>query len=154
MAQLTGGLAVVARDTDAVDTTAKHVLGTKAYDAIGNKYIYLKGVASTGLGSWVTYDKDYATALLTANAVGPVAIAMAAIVASSYGWYLVEGITTTAKTDTVAANKPLFIDGTDGRADDAVVTGDLIVGAISLSADSANVTTVWINRPCVTDVLG
>lgn len=155
MAYLSGTPAIAHADTTTVDTQALVQLGTRLRDTAGNEYIYLKGVTSTAAGSWVTFDENYATTLLAANAVGPVAIAMAAIDASTkYGWYQIYGINTVAKTDTVAADKALFIDGTSGRADDAVVTGDLIVGASSMAADSSNVCTVNISYPYVTDVLG
>lgn len=154
MANLTGPMQLFDGDTSIVDTTAKYPLGSRAYDKSGNEYIYLKGIGSTVAGSWVSFDENGATALLAANAVGPVAIAMAAIVANTYGWYQIFGVNTIASTDTVAADKSLFIDGTNGRADDAVVTGDLIVGAASQTADTSNVATVRLHHPFVTDVLG
>lgn len=120
----------------------------------GKEYIFLAGVASTAAGSWVTFDEAFATTLLAANAVGPVAIASAATVASTKGWYQIYGVNTVAATDTIAADVALFIDGTAGRADDAVVTGDLIVGASSMTADTANVATVFLSYPYVTNVLG
>ncbi len=138
-----------------VDAEQKQRLGRRIRDAANKEYIYLKGVTSTAAGSWVSFDENHATALLAANAVGRVGIAMAAIDASTkYGWYQIYGVNTIASTDTVAADKALFIDGTSGRADDAVVTGDLIVGAKSEAADSSNVCTVSLNYPFVTDVLG
>lgn len=151
MAYLTGVPQVADVNTSNVDTVAHHPLGTRMRDADGNEYIYLLGVASTAAGSWVSYDEVYATTLLAANAVGRVAIAMAAIVASSYGWYQIYGKNTTAATDTVAADKALYIDGTAGRADDAGVAGDAIFGAWSRSADTSNVATVELNYPFVTD---
>jgi hypothetical protein len=129
-------------------------LGETYTDGKGRKYIFLSGVAGTAAGSWVTFDENYQTTLLSANAVGPVAVAKAPIVASNKGWYQIYGVCTNAVTDTVAADKALYIDGTPGRADDAVVTGDLIVGACSLTADTANVATVMLNFPFVTDILG
>jgi hypothetical protein len=138
-----------------IHATKKFRLGTEKTDVDGKVYIYLKGVASTAAGSWVTFDENFATTLLAANAVGPVAISMAANTsATNYSWYQVKGINAIASTDTVAADKALYIDGTAGRADDAVVSGDLIVGAASMAADSSNVCTVMLNRPFVTDVLG
>lgn len=155
MAYLTGPSMTFNGDTSVVDTSAVHTIGTRANDSSGNQYIYLKGVGSTAAGSWVSYDENYATTLLAANAVGSVAIAMAAVDATTkYGWYQIYGVNTIAKTDTVAADKALFIDGTAGRADDAVVTGDLIVGAASMTSDTSNVATVQLNYPFVTDVLG
>ena len=154
MANLTGGAQSFHGDTADIDTSALVAVGTRARDAAGNEYIYLKGVASVGAGSWVTFNESYATALLTANAVGPVAIAMAAIVANNWGWFQIYGVNTIAKTDTTSADLQLFIDGTDGRADDAVVSGDMIVGAQSQTADSSNVATVSIQYPHVNNILG
>jgi ABC-type uncharacterized transport system permease subunit len=61
-----------------VDTVQKYTFGSRVQDKDCNEYIYLKGVASTLAGSWVTYDELGVTTLLAANAKGPVAIAMAA----------------------------------------------------------------------------
>lgn len=155
MANLTGTQKVFQGDTSTIDTTQAYNLGTIAFDASGNEYIYLKGVASNAAGKWVTYDENFATTLLAANAVGSVAIAMSATDSTSkYGWFQRKGVNTIASTDTVAADKALYIDNTAGRADDDSVSGDLIVGAASMTAASSNVATVQLNYPFVTDVLG
>ena len=138
---------------DEVHDSALHELGTRTQNG-SNEYIYLKGVADTAANSWVTYDEAYATALLTANAVGPVAVALSATVANKYGWYQIWG-SASAATDAVADNATLYIDATDGRVDDAAVTGDLVVGAVTRSTDaSTNVATVQLNYPYVTNALG
>ena len=55
-------------------------------------FIYLKGVASTVVGSFVTYNSDdNSTALLAANAIGPVATAMSINLAGYYGWDQISG---------------------------------------------------------------
>ncbi|MEM5734263.1 hypothetical protein AAEI00_21640, partial [Shewanella algae] len=71
----------------------------------GGKFIYMKGVASTVVGSLVTWDASettpsYQTALAVAaaNAGQQYAVATAAILAGQYGWYQVSG------TDIVATN--------------------------------------------------
>lgn len=145
---------MVAPDFTAIDTAKAFAFGT-IFEFADSAFIYLKGITSTAAGSWVTYNGSTGvTALLAANAQGPVAIAMAALDASTkFGWYQVRGINTIASTDTVAADKPLYIDGTSGRADDAVVAGDLIANAFSMTADTANVATVLIRFPFVTDTL-
>lgn len=149
MANLSAKPALFDGDTSDVHTTLQHPLGTRACDTDGNEYIYLQGVASTAAGSWVSFDENHETTLLAANAVGRVAIAMAAIVASSYGWYQIYGKNEIAATDTIAADAALYIDGTAGRADDAAVSGDKINGAVSRSADTSNVATVELNYPYV-----
>lgn len=139
---------------EALHTSKRFRLGTVKTDVKGNEYIYLKGVGSNAAGVWSTYDENFAPTLLVANAIGPVSISMAANTsATNYSWYQVHGVNLIASTDTVAADKPLYIDGTTGRADDAVVNGDLIYGAISMSADATNVATVWIHYPFVTDIV-
>jgi hypothetical protein len=118
-----------------------------------NEYIYLKGGTNVAVGSWVTFDENHAPTLVTTTAVGFVAISMAAnTLTTTYSWYQVYGVNTVAKTDTVAADKPLYIDGTAGRADDAVVNGDLIYGAISETSDTSNVATVRISYPFTTGI--
>lgn len=155
MAQLTGTPQAFHSDTSIVDTTQQIALGTRGFDASGNEYIYLTGVGSTAAGNWVVYDESYLTTLLVANEVGPVAIAMAAIDATTkFGWYQIYGKNTIAKTDTVAADNSLYIDGTAGRADDAGVAGDLIIGAYSMTADTANVATVMLSYPSVSNDIG
>lgn len=122
----------------------------------GNEYIFLPGVASVAAGSWVTYDLsgDGSVALLTANAVGPVAVAMAAIVASSYGWFQIFGTNTAALCESggMADNANLYIDTTDGQVDDTAVAGDQVHGAISRSTDSSGVFTVQLYYPHVTNI--
>ena len=153
MASLSGYPSAFGGDTAQIDVTTKQCpLGTRAFDKDGNEYIYVQGVSSGAAGSWVSLDEDHVTTLLAANAVGRVAILMAALDATSdYGWAQIYGKNEIAKTDTVAADKALYIDGTAGRADDADSAGDLIMGAISRSSDTSNVATVELNYPFVND---
>jgi len=151
MAQLTGPTQVHHGDTTVVDTTLKHALGTRVWDKDGNEYIYLKGVASVTINSVVSFDEVHQTALIAANAVGRVAVAMASVVADTYGWFMIYG-KTTAKSDTVAADTAAYIDGTAGRVDDAAVAGDLIHGMIIRSADTANLATVELSYPYVDNI--
>ena len=99
------------------------------------------------------WDEDYAPTRLTADEVGPVGVSMAAFdVTTEFGWAQIYGKNTVAKTDTVAADTALYIDGTAGRADDADVAQDFIVGAFAMTADTTNVATVWLNYPSVTNI--
>lgn len=154
--QLVGYVGAVSGHAEDVDAAARNTLGLIAQDNQGGEYIYLSGVASVSVGSWVTYDENGVTALLTANAVGPVAVAMAAVTAGYYGWFCIKSpkAGVTGKCDTIADNKAVFIDGTDGRVDDAVVTGDLVLNAFSRSTDSSNLATFQIDHPSVNDNLG
>lgn len=154
MAGLSTMATIFASDTSIVDSSEVTALGTRAVDADGNEYIYLKGVADVAANDWVSYDESHQVARLAANAVGRVAVAKAAVVADKYGWFQIFG-TTSAATDAVATDKAVYIDATVGRVDDAAVTGDLVVGAWTRSTDSStNVATVELSYPVVTDVLG
>ena len=133
-----------------VDTIKMFPLGHRQKDTKGNEYAYLKGVASNAAGSWVIWEENYATTLITADKVGPVGISMAAFDATTkFGWAQIYGVNLIAKTDTVAADAGLFIDGTAGRADDLGVAGDWIAGAWSMTADATNVATVFLDYPSV-----
>ena len=155
MTELTGHAQILHSNTTIVDTSKLAELGLRSVDKNGNEFIYLQGVASTVAGDWVVYNEDYETTRLTANEVGPVAIAMAAINATtSYGWYQIFGVNEISRTDTISADKSLYIDGSTGRADDLGVAGDLIIGAYSMPADTSNVATVFLVYPHVSDDLG
>lgn len=138
-------------------TTKKHPLGTivRAVDpAVGEgEFIYLLGVASTAVGSWVTYNADdFSTTLLVPNAIGPVAVAMSANVASQYGWYQISGKASASAAD-VADNAKVYIDTAAGKCDDAVVAGDKVFNAKWASADATatGLADVEIARPFCTD---
>ena len=144
---LTTRAAAFESNTGALDASAITKLGTRAFDTEGSEWVYLLGVASTGAGNSVVFDENFATTRIVANEVGPVAIAGAAIVASTYGWYQIWGVNAEADTDTVAADAACFIDDTAGRVDDAGVAGDWISGMWTMTADTSNVATVMLSYP-------
>jgi acyl CoA:acetate/3-ketoacid CoA transferase alpha subunit len=142
---------------DETSTTKKHPLGTivQAHDATTyetGEFIYLKGIGSTVVGSWVTYNvTPGTTALIAPSAIGPVAIAMSANVASQYGWYQISGHAI-AKAADVADSGKVYIDTTAGFCDDAAVVGDRVNNAKWTGADdTSGYATVYISRPFVTD---
>jgi hypothetical protein len=124
-----------------VDTTARMPLGTRVMgvDDFGNtaEFIYLQGIGSTIVGSVVTYDEAGLTALLAANAVGPVAVACALTVASTYGWYCILGTVLTDVVANCADNAKLGRETTDGKVGDNCASGDVITGAVSRAATTA-----------------
>lgn len=142
-----------------VDTTAMAPLGTivEAVDPTygAGEFIYLKGIASTALGSWVTYDADdNSTALLAANAIGPVAVAMAATVADTYGWYQISGKAIGKALASYADNGLVYATATAGSIDDAVVAGDrvkLAKGASAVGTPSTGLAEFEIQRPFMDD---
>ena len=143
-----------------LSTTQNLPLGTivQAVDETygAGEFIYLKGVASTVVGSAVTYNADdYSTALLAANAIGPVAVAMSASVASTFGWYQIQG-KAVIKAGTVADNGNVYATATAGTVDDAIVAGDRVKRAKFASADgtpSAGLAECEIDRPFMDDAL-
>ena len=89
-------------------TTKQHPLGTivKGWDPTygEGEFIYLLGVASTTVGSVVTWDAStHQTTLAAAGTNLPrrVAFAMSANVASQYGWYQISGMAVAAKSASI-----------------------------------------------------
>lgn len=140
--------AVVGALTDIHDE-AKNPLGTRRVEPDGKEYIYLQGIDSTVATDWVTYDEAFVTTRLGASAVGPCAVAMAAVVASKFGWYQDVGAAQANSVDANADNGKVFATATAGRTDDTSVAGDQIVGAIYRSVAASNVATVQLNRPFI-----
>jgi hypothetical protein len=139
-------------------TVARHALGTimRAKDPLygTGEFIYLKGAASTVVGSAVLYNPDdFATSLLAANDIGPVAVAMSASVAGQFGWYQIQG-KAVVKAGTVADNGNVYATAAAGTLDDAVVAGDRVKNAKFASADgtpSAGLAECEIWRPFMDD---
>jgi hypothetical protein len=153
MAILCGHKPVVGPVTD-VHTTAKNTVGERAVDEAGNEYIYLKGVASTAIGTWVSFDETGTTTRLVTNAQGRVAIAMAATVASTWGWYQIYGMASGLALTLFADNGKVYITATDGSVDDADVATNLVNGAVGRSAvnETTLLATFELNYPEVLDV--
>ena len=142
-------------------TVQAHVLGTimrmkdPTYGA--GEFIYLQGVASTAVGSWVTYNADdNSTALLAANAIGPVAVAMSASVASEYGWYQIGGKAVGKALTGFVDNANVYATATAGSVDDAIVAGDRVKnakGASAVDTPSTGLAEFEISRPFMDDGL-
>lgn len=139
--------------------TAKVALGTivQASDPTygSGEFIYLLGLASTAVGSWVTYNADdNSTTLLAANAIGPVAVAMSANVASQYGWYQISGKAIGKALTAYADDALVYATGTAGSVDDTPVAGDrvkLAKGASAVGTPSSGLAEFEIQRPFMDD---
>lgn len=139
------------------ETTQKHPLGTivKASDPTygSGEFIYLKGVASTVVGSLVDYDPYLATTALApaTGGIGPVAVAMSANVASQYGWYQIAGAAAVKAPNAMVAGAEVFmLAATPGSVDDAVVASEQIVNAkvsTTTGTPSSGLALITINRP-------
>ncbi|HAM41751.1 MAG TPA: hypothetical protein DCP69_10575 [Candidatus Omnitrophica bacterium] len=121
------------------------------------EFIYLKGVASTAVGSVVTFDEAGVTALSVADATGAVAVAMSACdAATDFGWYCIYGkVPAAALTGFDADNAKCFLTSTAGSIDDAVVKADRIFGMKGASAVDTGLAEVELNYPqCHDEVVG
>jgi hypothetical protein len=145
-------------------TTQNHPLGIirRAVEVSNSngegEFVYLKGVASTVAGSWVTYNTDDGTtALLAANAIGPVAVAMSAnAAATSYGWYQINGKAVGKALAAFADDANVYATATAGSVDDAVVAGDRVKrckGASALDFPSTGTAEFEIDRPFMDDAV-
>jgi len=143
-------------------TTQNHPLGTivRAKDVATTAYgegefIYLLGVASTAVGSWVTVHEDgFTTTLLAANDIGRTATAMSANVASQYGWYQISGKAVGKALTGFADNGLVYATATAGSIDDAVVAGDRVkqaIGASAVDTPSTGLAEFEIDRPFMDD---
>jgi hypothetical protein len=147
-----------------ISTTKNHPLGTirravdKGTNANGEgEFVYALGVADTVAGSWVTFLEDnWGTALLVANAIGRVGIAMAANVASSYGWYQISGKAVGKCLAAFADNGNVYGTATAGSVDDAIVAGDRVQrckGASAIDGPVTGMAEFEMDHPEVNDAL-
>ena len=120
----------------------------------GGEFIYLKGVASTVVGSIVTYVASTGATVLSltsgvVNGGAPLAVAMSANVASQYGWYQIAG-DAVIKVDPAGTTK-VYLSATSGRVMQTSVAGRQVIGARWITATTVTSTTstaiATINRP-------
>lgn len=139
--------------------TPPNVLGSivRAFDPTygEGEFILLKGVASTAIGSAVTWDgTTYATTLCatTANQGRPIAFSMAAnTAATTFSWYQIGGTAVALKSTgvSIAPTVALGINST-GKVGN-VASGKQILGARTANAatvaSATTTVTVVMNRP-------
>jgi hypothetical protein len=138
-----------------VHASKKFRLGTRVSDVAGNEYIYLKGITSTAVGSWVTFDEAHVTTLSAANAQGRVAVAQAAVDANTkFGWYMIYGTCSALALTGFVDNGKVYLTATAGSVDDTDVAGDAVIGAIGRSAvnETTLLATFELNYPLVMDL--
>lgn len=149
---------VIPQNIADTSTDQKLPLGTivRATDStLGQgEFIYLLGVASTAVGSVVTYDVTTWQTTLSAVAGAiprPVAFAMSANGAAAYGWYQISGLAVAKKQCTVslAAGAAVGILSTGlvaGTASTKEVFGAVVAAVASATAGKTTVT-LMVNRP-------
>jgi len=80
------------------------------------EFVYLKGVASTIVGSTAIYEAVAGqTTLTVARSKGPVAFAMSANVALQWGWYQVHGMCVVATVTTGGTPATCYVTATAGK---------------------------------------
>lgn len=147
MAQLIGHAGVVVGSTTDVHTAKQNTVGTRAFDTAMNEYIYMQGVASVIIGDWVAYDELFITTRTVAATIGAVAIAMAAVNATtSFGWWGIWGLFS-GNVATGADNAKVWTTATAGRVDNTDAAAQLIVNAIQRGATAANLANFQIAYP-------
>ena len=117
------------------------------------EFILLAGVASTAIGSLVTYNTvSYTTTLcpVTANLGQPVAVAMSAnILSTTWGWYQISGVAVVAKSTGLGlANAVAIAVNSIGKVG-TNASGKQILGARTANSTVSATTTVRLilNRP-------
>jgi len=147
-----------------VDDSALYSVGRRYRNPItGDVFVYLSGVTSCVIGSWVAYYITSAaasvTALIVANGIGLVAIAMGVVENAKFGWFQLAGNNLMAKAASggdAAAGTIVYYQAT-GIVDDQVSAGDMIYGAVfsiqegELSGNPAGFAGVSIQYPFMTD---
>lgn len=122
------------------------------------EFIYLLGVASTVVGSVVTYNGNSTgkptgqttLAPATAHLAQPLAVAMSINLAASYGWYQIAGNAVVATNGTLAAGPgPVGLAGS-GQLTSSITAGMEVLNAVNVTATgtpAAGQAVVEINRP-------
>ena len=146
------GIAEIDSDKQAPLGLIVQAVDTGSDDRGVGEFIYLKGVASTAIGSVVLYSADdWSTALASANGVGSIAVAMAASVANKYGWYQISGKGSAKVLASFADNGDCYLTSTAGSIDDDDVAGDYVANMLGASGISGGLADVEISRPSVAD---
>lgn len=116
----------------------------------GGEFIFLRGVASTAIGSLVTYDTTNNTTTLaphTAHLAQPLAVATAAnTVTTSYAWYQIEGVAPIKKTAAkINPAVPIFLSATAGSISSTASAGLEVLNAITVNAATVASATATVN---------
>lgn len=124
------------------------------------EFIYLQGCAGTIVGSVVTFDHLGQTALIVADASGPVAVAMAIVDAiTKYGWYCVKGVVpvdvVANSAAAVAGGKNPGFETAAGKVGDGRAAGDEIHNFFQrVATTTAALALCQIDHPYVNNFTG
>lgn len=145
MAALQGPSTTFPCDSADRSTTAKCPLGTRAWDASGNEYVYVKAGSAIGAlqavefaGSALGFDDVDPTSAADRYVLG--AANGTAFDAGDYGFILTRGVTTVLATDAIAAGAPVASSATAGLLAAAGATSLAYRGVVLVT--NANADTV------------
>jgi hypothetical protein len=136
----------------------RNQLGARVLDDNGNEYIYLKGVASLAAGDWVVYNGTTASSpficvrAVSTPLIGAMAVAMAAVLANSWGWFQIFGLTPTTTNIATASTDglQLYQSATVGRATSTQAATKCIFGAVAVGNAASNAGTAFVQYPYCT----
>lgn len=147
----------------AVDTVQRVATGTilKGFDDnLGEaEFIYLPGVAASAAGDVVVYDLSPGAAAIVralsgthANSGRPVAVAIAAVPAGSFGWFQISGAAVVGAVAGTAAGGKVFLTATAGQISSTTIAGTQLLGAFvstAVGTPAALQSYVTLNRPSI-----
>ena len=144
---------------DETSTTQKYKTGTRVRcrDTSSNDrgeatFQYAKGVASVAAGDvCVISPKGDAAIRTVARSIGQLGVAMAAVVASNWGWFQIDGTAIVNVLASFADDVACYLTSTAGSLDDAVVAGDQVLGARSAGAIDTGQALIEVRFPFAGD---
>ena len=152
--QTDGGVTFAGASSAAPSPPMRLGMIVRAYDPTfgEGEFILLAGVASTKVGSVVTYNTtSYTTALAPVGnkLPQPIAFAMSAnILATTWGWYQISGMAVAAKTSALALGSNAAVGVLTTGLIAATATGKEVEGALTAAkATTPTTVTLVINRP-------
>lgn len=134
-------------------TVQAHPLGTRVRATDANlgecEFIYAKGVASTAAGDLCVINTKATTTTRAVHSTGNrgmLGISMSANVASSFGWYMIQGAGPVASTTGTAANA-VYLTSTAGTTDSVDVATDRVDNAWYIVTGTGGFSYVALSYP-------
>jgi hypothetical protein len=138
-------------DSAAVFNLGQTCKGRSTSTGYIGEFMYAQGASSVAAGSWVLLNHtDNVVSLLVDVDTGPVGVSMAAVIASTFGWFQTKGRAEANLAASCADNADLYTTATAGAVDDVVTGQYQIWGArCAETVTSAAVGEVEISDPVV-----
>lgn len=153
-----GAQAIASKSTTQKHPLCKIVQATDSTYGTG-EFIYLKGVASTAVGSWVGYSPALGTSVLAvAGGNYPLAVSMTTnTTTTSFAWYQISGTAQALGLTSITHSSGfLAMTSTAGSLDDASVIGDHVLGArktVAVHVVGTFIDTYNISRPSAPQIV-